>query len=70
LGYEERKNITISSVNGSVTLKVNYNDDLRKDCVLIYSGTRGVNNLTTSKHSYMGKSAIYQESRVKLLGDF
>jgi hypothetical protein len=34
--------------------------------VLIYSGTKGVNNLTSSKHSYDGKSAIYQENKVKI----
>ena len=66
LGFVEGEEITISSDNGSVKLKVKHNDDLRDDCVLIYSGTRGVNNLTSSKHSLDGKSAIYQENRVEV----
>lgn len=66
LGYEENHSITISSIVGSTSLNVRYNNDLRKDCILIYSGTRGVNNLTSSKHSFEGKSAIYQEHRVTL----
>lgn len=66
LGFDIGELITITSVNGSVELKVKHNDDLRIDCVLIYSGTRGVNNLTSSKHSHEGKSAIYQENRVEI----
>jgi len=58
--------ITISSAIGEVTLKVKINEDLRDDCVLIYSGTEGVNRLTSSFHSYDGKSAIYQEERVEI----
>ena len=68
LGFKDDSEITISSTNGSVTLRVKNSDDLRDDCVLIYSGTRGANNLTSSKHSYDGKSAIYQENRVQLKG--
>ncbi|MDA3908473.1 MAG: molybdopterin-dependent oxidoreductase [Sulfurimonas sp.] len=67
LGFKEDEVVIISSANGSVELKVKINDDLRDDCVLIFSGTKGLNNLTSSKHSYEGKSAIYQEDRVKLL---
>lgn len=66
LGFKEDEIVTISSVSGSVNLKVKLNNDLREDCVLIFSGTKGVNNLTSSKHSYEGKSAIYQENRVEL----
>ncbi len=66
LGFKENEIVRISSVSGSVDLKVKLNNDLREDCVLIFSGTKGVNNLTSSKHSYEGKSAIYQENRVEL----
>ena len=66
LGYEEGSEIKISSQNGTVSLKLIHNDNLRDDCVLIYSGTSGVNNLTSSEHSYEGKSAIYQENRVEI----
>ena len=66
LGFKENEVVNISSVDGSVELKVKLNDDLRDDCVLIFSGTKGLNNLTSSKHSYEGKSAIYQENRVEI----
>ena len=66
MGYKTDEIVSISSINGSVKLKVEVNDDLRDDCVLIYSGTKGVNNLTSSLHSYDGKNAIYQENRVEI----
>ncbi len=66
LGFEDGEVITISSINGSVELKVKHNDDLRVDCVLIYSGTKGVNNLTSSKHALSTKSAIFQENKVEI----
>ena len=66
LGFTEDELITIRSVNGSVQLKVRHNDDLRSDTVLIYSGTKGVNNLTTSKHALSAKSAIFQENKVEI----
>jgi len=66
LGFDEGEEVIITSTSGSVVLVVKYNDDLRADCVLIYSGTSGVNNLTSSLHSYEGKSVIYQENRVTI----
>jgi len=66
LGFEDESEVIISSVNGTVTLPVKNSNNLREDCVLIYSGTKGVNNLTSSKHSYDGKSAIFQENRVEI----
>lgn len=66
LGFDDGEVITISSINGSVELKVKHNDDLRVDCVLIYSGTKGVNNLTSSKHALSTKSAIFQENKVEI----
>ncbi len=66
LGFCSEEEVKISSENGAVVLKVKLNSDIREDCVLIYSGTKGVNNLTSSKHSYEGKSAVYQENRVEI----
>jgi len=66
LGYEAEEQVNVSSKFGNVTLKVKINDDLREDCVLIYSGTKGLNNLTSSKHSLDGKSAIFQEEKVQI----
>ena len=65
-GYNDGQNIEITSENGSVVLEVKNDDRLRDDTLLIYSGTSGVNNLTSSKHSYEGKSAIFQENKVKI----
>ncbi len=66
LGFVDDEVVTISSISGAVHLKVKNDDRVRADCVLIYSGTEGVNNLTTSKHSLDGKSAIYQENKVEI----
>ncbi|MDD5156745.1 molybdopterin-dependent oxidoreductase [Sulfurimonas sp.] len=66
LGFSEGEVVTISSINGSVELRVKNSSDLRPDTIMIYSGTKGVNNLTTSKHSEDGKSAIFQENRVEI----
>lgn len=66
VGFKEAQEVIISSQNGSVVLPIKHNDDLRKDCVLIYSGTNGVNNLTSSKHSEYGKNAVYQQDKVKI----
>ena len=66
LGFDENQEVTISSEVGSVKLKVKLNDDIREDSILIYSGTKGVNNLTTSKHSYDGKCAIFQDIKVEV----
>ncbi len=66
LGYSEESRVIISSSHGSVALHVRHNDNIREDCVLIYSGTKGVNNLTSSEHSIGAKSAIFQENRVSI----
>jgi anaerobic selenocysteine-containing dehydrogenase len=68
LGFSEDEVVTISSTKGSIKLQVKINDNLREDCVLIYSGTKGVNNLTSSKHSLDGKNAIFQEEKVEIFG--
>jgi len=65
-GFGEGEEVTVSSACGSVKLKVKIDDDVREDCVLIYSGTKGVNNLTSSKHSLDGKNAVYQENKVEV----
>ena len=66
LGFCEGEEVQISSSNAKVSLRVKINNDLRSDCVLIYSGTKGVNNLSSSKHSLDGKNAIYQENKVEV----
>ncbi|MEA3330577.1 MAG: molybdopterin-dependent oxidoreductase [Campylobacterota bacterium] len=68
LGFKDDEEVTISSACGSLKLRVRINNEIREDCVLIYSGTKGLNSLTTSKHSFDGKNAIYQENRVEVIG--
>jgi len=65
-GFKDDQEVKISSVSGSVILKAKLSHDVRDDCVLIYSGTKGINNLTPSFHSYSGKTACYQENQVIL----
>ncbi len=66
MGYLEGQKIRIVSKEGSIELDVKFDDNLRHDCVLIYSGTPGVNRLTSSKLSYEGLNAAYQENKVKV----
>lgn len=69
-GIQEGKNVKVFSENGEVILEAKISEDLRDDCVMIYSGTPGVNNLTSSKHSYEGKCAVFQENMVSIITDF
>ena len=66
LGFADGVRVVVVSEVGEVELEVRVNQDLREDCVLIYSGVKGVNNLTTSKRSYEGNSAIYQALKVEV----
>jgi anaerobic selenocysteine-containing dehydrogenase len=65
-GYDEGARLRVSSPEGSLELEAAHDKRLRKDCVLIYSGTPGVNSLTSAKLSYEGKNAAYQENKVKV----
>ncbi|WP_428739343.1 molybdopterin-dependent oxidoreductase [Sulfurimonas sp.] len=69
-GIKAKEKVKITSQNGEVVLEVKIMPELRDDCILIYSGTQGVNNLTSSQHSYDGKCAVYQENMVSILRDF
>ena len=65
-GFAEGTLLRIVSVSGEVTLPLRYDDRLRRDCVLIYAGTPGVNLLTPSVLSLEGKNACYQANKVKV----
>ena len=66
LGFEAGARVRISSSVGSVVLSVALDEGVRRDCVLIYSGTPGVNFLTTSRLSDEGECAIYQNEKIKV----
>ncbi|MCJ7766711.1 MAG: molybdopterin oxidoreductase, partial [Thiovulaceae bacterium] len=65
-GFKEGEMVRISSDNGALELEAALDERLRDDCVLIYSGTPGVNLLSDSKLSYEGKNAAYQEKKIKV----
>lgn len=65
-GYAEGTVMRVSSATGSVTLPLGHDDRLLEECVLIYAGTPGVNNLTPSVLSYEGKNACYQANKIKV----
>lgn len=67
VGLAEGSCVKLLSNAGEAELIVKINNDLREDCVLVHSGAKGVNNLTSSKHSYDGQSAIYQENFVRII---
>lgn len=66
LGYDDGEMVIISSVSGSITMKVKHNASLRADTLLIYSGNKMVNVLTSSKRTLEGNSAVYQENKVQI----
>lgn len=65
-GFEEGETLTLSSAYGKVDMIAHYDTRLRRDCILIYSGTPNVNVLTPSLLSYEGESAVYQEIKIKV----
>ncbi len=66
MGYLQGQRIRIVSQNGTLELDVRFDENLRNDCILIYSGTPGVNRLTSSQLSFDGFNAAYQENKVKV----
>ncbi len=65
-GFLNTQLLRIVSVTGSVELTAMHDTRLRNDCVLIYSGTPGVNHLTPALLSYEGENAVYQENKVRV----
>lgn len=65
-GFEEGEVVHLSSHAGAVDMVVKYDASLRRDCLLIYSGTLNVNVLTPALLSYEGESAVYQEHKIKV----
>jgi anaerobic selenocysteine-containing dehydrogenase len=65
-GFDEGEILTLSSAYGKVEMIAHYDTRLRRDCILIYSGTPYVNVLTSSLLSYEGESAVYQETKIKV----
>lgn len=67
LGYSNGEQVMLTSEYGSVRLNVVNDVNLREDSLLVYSGTPGVNFITSSQLSSQGDNAIYQEQKVKII---
>lgn len=65
-GFPEGENVRLTTPQGTVQMKVGHDERLRKDCVLIYSGTADLNLLTPPWLSYEGENAVYQETKIKV----
>lgn len=65
-GFAEGGVVHLSSHAGAVDMVVKHDPSLRRDCLLIYSGTMNVNVLTPGLLSYEGESAVYQEYKIKV----
>lgn len=65
-GFEEGETVHLSSQAGTVDMVVKHDKCLRRDCLLIYSGTPNGNVLTPGLLSYEGESAVYQEIKIKV----
>lgn len=65
-GFEEGCEVQLHSPEGSVVMRAGHDDRLRKDTLLIYSGTPGVNVLTPALLSNEGECAVYQEYKIKV----
>jgi len=66
LNIEDEEIVEVSSKYGTFKAKAKVCDSLRDDCIMIYSGTKGVNNLTPSTLSDEGFGACYQEVKVTI----
>jgi anaerobic selenocysteine-containing dehydrogenase len=65
-GFEEGREVRLTSAFGEAVFQTKYMDGLRKDCVCIYSGTPMLNYLTPYKMSNAGQSAMFQELKVTI----
>lgn len=66
-GFFEGQKVILKTSFGSVEMEVAFDDRLRVDSLLIYSGTPDVNILTPSLLSYVGENAVYQENKIKVM---
>ncbi len=64
--FKDGDRVLAVSPYGEYEFCVKIDENLRSDCVLIYSGTVGVNYLTPDEVSIEGDSAIYQDTKIIL----
>ena len=66
LGYKDGSKAKVVSEFGELTLDVVCSEDIRQNCIVIPSNTKGINILTPPIISNEGENACYQEVKVKL----
>jgi len=64
--FKDNQEVLVKSEYGKLRLKVKKSDDIRDDCVVIYSYVKGVNKLTPNKCSLEGECACYGDIKVFL----
>ncbi len=67
IGLSNAEEILVKSIWGELKLEARVDKSLREDCVVIYAGTKGVNNLTPPITSSEGDMACYGDVKVELL---
>ena len=65
-GYGEGEHVKLSSEYGEQIFRVQLNDDIRPNCVVVTNNTIGINYLTPSILSEEGDNACYQEVKVRI----
>ena len=65
-GFEDGAEVVLSTSNGEACFTIRHNEDVKKDCVLIYAGAKKVNYLTPHKSDEEAFSAMYQEVLVSI----
>jgi len=67
IGLGDAEEILVKSIWGELKLEARVDKSLREDCIVIYTGTKGVNNLTPPITSSEGDMACYGDVKVELL---
>lgn len=66
VGFKEGEMVEVSNAMGTICVCVKHDKNLRKDCVLMYSGNKYVNHVTSDKLSKDAVGPIYQELQVEI----
>lgn len=66
-GYKDNQEIILSSKIARSMFKVKNSIDVQKNSILVYSGNKDINRLTTNQISQYGNNAIYQELIVTIV---
>jgi anaerobic selenocysteine-containing dehydrogenase len=66
LGYKDDEEIIINSFYGEIKIKIKNDTSIYKDAILIYSGNKQVNYLTSNEVSDYGDNAIFQDIKVTI----